>query len=224
MPLLRFQGICGMLIRNVAVAFAVLAGAASLPMTANAATINFSDLNSGSCAYAGSPATSQGFTFTDLSGGGLFLCNAGVIQNNTTPALIAANVLSILGMTAEDNGLFSLQSFSAGGRTQDFNPNIATGSTASGVEVVGVTAGGTVTQSFDFNGLQFSNFALNAGFTGLSSVRFTALGSPNAEFLINNIEVNGAGGAVPEPATWALMIMGFGGAGAMVRRRKAVLA
>ncbi|MBI1199746.1 MAG: PEP-CTERM sorting domain-containing protein [Phenylobacterium sp.] len=27
------------------------------------------------------------------------------------------------------------------------------------------------------------------------------------------------GGAVPEPATWALMIMGFGGAGAMLRRR-----
>lgn len=30
--------------------------------------------------------------------------------------------------------------------------------------------------------------------------------------------------AVPEPATWALMISGFGMAGAMVRRRKAVLA
>lgn len=29
---------------------------------------------------------------------------------------------------------------------------------------------------------------------------------------------------VPEPATWALMIMGFGGAGAMIRRRRTVLA
>jgi PEP-CTERM motif len=27
-------------------------------------------------------------------------------------------------------------------------------------------------------------------------------------------------GAVPEPAAWALMIMGFGGAGAMLRRRR----
>jgi len=33
-----------------------------------------------------------------------------------------------------------------------------------------------------------------------------------------------AAAAVPEPATWALMIGGFGGAGAMLRRRKAVAA
>jgi hypothetical protein len=27
-------------------------------------------------------------------------------------------------------------------------------------------------------------------------------------------------GGVPEPASWALMIMGFGGVGALVRRRR----
>lgn len=31
-------------------------------------------------------------------------------------------------------------------------------------------------------------------------------------------------GAVPEPATWAMMIVGFGAAGSMIRRRKAVVA
>jgi hypothetical protein len=31
-------------------------------------------------------------------------------------------------------------------------------------------------------------------------------------------------GAVPEPATWGLMLVGFGGAGAMLRRRRAVAA
>lgn len=42
-----------------------------------------------------------------------------------------------------------------------------------------------------------------------------------------NIDVNmGAGstGAIPEPATWALMIMGFGAAGSMLRRRRMVAA
>ena len=33
----------------------------------------------------------------------------------------------------------------------------------------------------------------------------------------------GAGGAVPEPASWALMIVGFGAAGAMLRRRRAAV-
>ena len=31
-------------------------------------------------------------------------------------------------------------------------------------------------------------------------------------------------GVVPEPATWAMMIIGFGAAGSMIRRRKAVVA
>lgn len=34
----------------------------------------------------------------------------------------------------------------------------------------------------------------------------------------------GAVGAVPEPATWAMMILGFGAAGALLRRRRAALA
>lgn len=35
-------------------------------------------------------------------------------------------------------------------------------------------------------------------------------------------DLGGAGGAVPEPATWAMMIIGFGAAGSMIRRRRAV--
>ena len=165
---------------------------------------------------------SQGFNFTDVSGGGLFLCNGGVIQNNTTPALIAANTLSVLDMAAVGNGAFSLQSFFAGGRTQDFNPGAAGGTTATGILVVGTTDIGAVSQSFSFSGVQFSQYTLNAGFTGLTSVRFTALGDGSPEFLINNIGVNAPGGAVPEPATWAFMLIGFSGAGVMIRRRRTV--
>ncbi|WP_293900696.1 PEPxxWA-CTERM sorting domain-containing protein [Phenylobacterium sp.] len=35
-----------------------------------------------------------------------------------------------------------------------------------------------------------------------------------------NITVHGGGAAVPEPASWALMLMGFGGLGAAIRTRR----
>ena len=85
-------------------AAATLLGASSSWAT----TLNFSDLTSGSCNFVGSPVTSQGFTFLDISGGGLFLCNPGVLQNNTTPAMIAANSKSILSVAPQGGGTFSL--------------------------------------------------------------------------------------------------------------------
>ncbi len=68
----------------------------------------------------------------------------------------------------------------------------------------------------------FTNF--NGGFVSaytddgslLTSVKFTT-----------NADISGSGQtrfggmvAVPEPSTWALMLLGFGGAGAMIRRRR----
>lgn len=38
-----------------------------------------------------------------------------------------------------------------------------------------------------------------------------------------NFEVAGAGGVVPEPSTWAMMLLGFGGLGVAIRRRRASL-
>ncbi|MEK7549453.1 MAG: PEPxxWA-CTERM sorting domain-containing protein [Patescibacteria group bacterium] len=45
------------------------------------------------------------------------------------------------------------------------------------------------------------------------------VGFTNGDSSLYNFE---ATAAVPEPATWALMLLGFGGAGAMLRRRKQV--
>ena len=39
-----------------------------------------------------------------------------------------------------------------------------------------------------------------------------------------NTQIHWSGGAVPEPATWAMMIMGFGGIGSLIRRRRSTVA
>jgi hypothetical protein len=57
---------------------------------------------------------------------------------------------------------------------------------------------------------------------GGAKVTSVTFGSTNDAFEFDGIGGNVA--AIPEPGTWALMIMGFGGAGAMLRRRKAALA
>jgi len=56
------------------------------------------------------------------------------------------------------------------------------------------------------------------GFTNVKNPFGITAGQLN-DFTAGNL-TGSFGGAIPEPASWALMIMGFGGIGAMVRRRK----
>jgi hypothetical protein len=60
------------------------------------------------------------------------------------------------------------------------------------------------------------------GFSGVHD-NFAAVDGNLRDFSVTTVSGTFSG-AIPEPATWALMILGFGGAGAMLRRRKAVFA
>ena len=87
-----------------------------------------------------------------------------------------------------------------------------------------------IAYSDDFNGTLdggFSNlallagvsyFAINSGFDNTDFGAFTlTIDGPG-----NIIGGGGGGGGVPEPATWAMMIFGFAGIGAALRRRRNV--
>ena len=78
--------------------------------------------------------------------------------------------------------------------------------------------GGDVVDSLSFQfspGNQGGYTALNLSGAGITRVQF---GSTNANWVADDLSFT-VGGAVPEPATWAMMITGFGLAGAALRRR-----
>lgn len=101
----------------------------------------------------------------------------------------------------------------------DPNDGVAVGSTLGDLHFVGT--GGL----FPTTGI--TNSQINTGHGPYSiSTEYNihvGEGSPLSSQSNSNIQVYGLG-AIPEPATWGLMLVGFGGAGAMLRRRRAVAA
>lgn len=64
-------------------------------------------------------------------------------------------------------------------------------------------------------GVGENKFTVHGGSTGVNTLQFTF--NPNGIETAKQFRV---AGPIPEPATWAMMILGVGGAGAMMRRRR----
>ncbi len=173
---------------------------------AQATVIDFETIPQGDCAYLGSQISTQGFTFRDTSGGGLFSCNAGVIHNGVSSALIAANTTSSLTMFEQFGAVFDLSWFEAGSRTQLGR--------SLGIVVTGTKADSTIIKEvINFSALSFDRFSLNGDFSNLISVNFLAFGATQfPEFLIDNIAVNESV-KVPEPSVFVLFGLGLVGLG-----------
>ncbi|MEH3159091.1 MAG: PEPxxWA-CTERM sorting domain-containing protein [Sphingomonas taxi] len=186
---------------------------------ASAATITFSDLQSGSCAGGSNSVVSGGYTFTANTGNGIFICNPNVVGQNTSAAIVSANGLGVITFAPQNGSAFNLTSFDAGSRTADYNPSMAGYQSATGILVQGLVGANVVASTnFAFSGFTFGTFNLSSAFSGLTSARITATGpNTNAEFVLDNVTVTSA---VPEPASWAMMILGMGAVGYALRSAK----
>ena len=72
-----------------------------------------------------------------------------------------------------------------------------------------------------FNGDQGVGRRISYDFGG-AAVNTITFGSTGNSFEFDNLAA-GVAGAVPEPATWAMMLLGFGALGATLRRRRAAV-
>ena len=83
-----------------------------------------------------------------------------------------------------------------------------------GANVLPITAG---TSNLDSLFTNFTTSFTGAGGPTILSFQSTSTAGDNADILLDNVSVTGP---VPEPATWAMMLMGFGMVGVGVRRRR----
>lgn len=179
----------------------------TVPQVASAQTITFEGQSN---AIYGAPITRDGFVIGNPDGQeqhfhevastvfGLASNGTGVLLNDRDSQIF----LQALG-----GGAFTLGSFDI---AASFSNNPASSFTATGFLaglLVGTTSG------------ELGNFATFAGFGGnVDRVVFDGIGGGGG-FELDNVVVNSA---VPEPASWAMMLIGFGAIGASMRRRRRV--
>ena len=154
--------------------------------------------------------------------------DGGSAAMNADSASALDTLLGVTTYTAQN--LTFLDDIDVSGPTVDFSTPLY-GETVVAFHVGAAKGAGGVgyesTAFYEFNagdlvgGLDTFTFNL----PGLSNARLYSTGTYQPP--VCTLDCSGGGGqqpGVPEPAAWALMILGFGGAGAMLRRRRAAVA
>jgi hypothetical protein len=120
-------------------------------------------------------------------------------------------------------GLNPFTAFISGLWGTDNEGEIFLNGVSTGITLTGTTPGvldGTDADNFT----SLHAFSISSGFqAGLNTLDFVILDTgPPSAMRVDNL--SGTAAVVPEPATWALMILGFGSAGATLRRRRGAAA
>lgn len=184
---------------------------ALLATGASAATIDFEDA-AAPCTFAQTSAltnryASQGITF---SGGGSILNQCGSFGINARSGVNFLGFNSQVASTVElaffdsPQTSFSLYNGSGSSNTVTLRAFDSNGG------LVGISTSTNVAGQYSL--LSFSSA------TGFSSIR---LDNSAASFVYDDLGFGNVLGAVPEPSTWAMLIIGFGAVGAALRTQRA---
>ena len=170
-------------------------------------------------------------TITELSKATLFKSSgAGVFTGGGTSYTLDFGSLtsgsgvfnSVLGVLNDNSGL-SFAELLGGSFTQGAGAGYAfTGNSFAGL--IGGTSNIGDLLSFDTTGLANGTYTKTITFNGFSS--YTGLGDLSLSPITFNVTAlvsGGSLGAVPEPSTWLMMILGFGFIGSALRRRRATV-
>lgn len=180
--------------------------------------MNFNSLPASTSNDAASPFTVGGWTFS--TGNEPVEVNIGSSASGAQPLGTTGNYLSVLGNGTENVSFAPTTSFSFfWGSIDDFNvltifTSDGKSETLNGAQVAalvgdGVQATGCQTLTNCNRYFTFTDNETDSGIVGFS------MSSAQNSFEITNISA-----AVPEPATWAMMVMGFLGVGFMAYRRR----
>ena len=189
-----------------------------------------------SLALAGAPANAADLVNEDFETGfGVFTATGqAVIANGNdyipccgtsgSPANMANNFVTF-GSGNVGSGLISSPISLVAGTSYTLSFDYR--SLGAGVENLYAVVNGT---TYSFPALANNNLDLpyqtaSFGFvaaSGSTTLQFYSDGINNVDAIVDNILLTGA--AVPEPGTWAMMLLGFGGIGIAMRRRRQPLA
>jgi opacity protein-like surface antigen len=146
-------------------------------------------------------------------------------------AASAAQVITLTAPAADGSlsGAFSDTALSAGSFTDTFTFTVPTGVLGStldpltNVDFSSVTLNGQKFNVSSTGAVEFQSLANFAVTGGTQTLVVSGTSGGNGSFAGTLAFAAGAAAAVPEPASWALMLLGFGGLGAVLRQRRRTL-
>jgi hypothetical protein len=197
------------------IAAAMIAVAVQAP--AGAVTITF-DALAPTFATFGPDYEELDFRFSNTNGGAGAFLNWGISGQNPDPTgkSLGNNFSNTTTtVTRIDGATFDLISIDL---ADIFNNPVG-----GDVQFTFTTAGGSSTQTVTLlNQSGFQNFMFNR--TGLTSFAYLPLTTTGPWIQVDNLVLAEGTGVIPEPASWAMLIAGFGLTGAAMRRRRAAVA